>query len=129
MFAAADCLFFYLESSLRVGSGEPRSDVDLPIQREAATSYPVVPGSSLKGVLRGSARSQQAPPELLGLLGSEPGGVELQPSSIIVSDAFPLLFPVRSLCGLFAWLMLAVQSSAIRLAREPHETAITARDG
>jgi CRISPR-associated protein Cmr4 len=103
MFAASECLFCYAESSLRVGSGAPRSDVDLPVQREAATGYPVVPSSSLKGVLRASARSQQAAPELLGLLGSEPEGDELVPSSIIVSDAVPLLFPVRSLCGLFAW--------------------------
>ena len=72
MFDAAECMFLYLESSLRVGSGEPGAEIDLPIQREAATGYPLVPGSSLKGVLRACARSQQAPAELLALLGSEP---------------------------------------------------------
>ena len=104
MFAAAECLFMYVESSLRVGSGEDRRDLDLPIQREAATGYPLLPGSSLKGVLRARARSQQAPVELMGLLGSAPESEEKQPSSVVVSDALPLLFPVRSLTGLFAWV-------------------------
>ena len=104
MFAAAECMFMYLESSLRVGSGEDRLEVDLPVQREAATGYPLVPGSSLKGVLRARARSQEAPVEMLGLLGSAPESEEQQPSSVVVSDAIPLLFPVRSLTGLFAWV-------------------------
>ncbi len=104
MFDAAECMFLYLESSLRVGSGEPGAEIDLPIQREAATGYPLVPGSSLKGVLRARARGQQAPAELLALLGSEPESDELKPSCIVVSDSLPLLFPARSLTGLFAWV-------------------------
>jgi CRISPR-associated protein Cmr4 len=103
MFAAAECLFLYLESSLRVGSGLDRQEVDLPLEREAATGYPLVPGSSLKGVLRGRARVQQAPDDRLALLGSEPDSEERQPSVVVVSDAIPLLFPVRSLTGLFGW--------------------------
>src|SRR5437016_2299514 len=106
MFDAAECLFLYLESSLRVGSEEEGIDIDLPIQREAATGYPLLPASSLKGVLRSRARLQQAPIELLGLLGSPPESEEPQPkpSSVVVSDAIPLVFPVRSLTGLFAWV-------------------------
>ena len=52
MFDAAECLFLYVESSLRVGGEEDGIDIDLPVQREAATGYPVVPASSLKGALR-----------------------------------------------------------------------------
>jgi CRISPR-associated protein Cmr4 len=104
MFAAAECLFLYLESSLGVGSGEEGVEVDLPIQREAATGYPLVPASTLKGALRACARRQQAAPDLLRLLGSAPESDEKQASSVVVSDALPLLFPVRSLKGLFAWV-------------------------
>jgi CRISPR-associated protein Cmr4 len=104
MFDAAECLFLYVESSLRVGSGEERGEIDLPIQREAATGHPLVPGSSLKGVLRARARAQEAPPELLALLGARPESDEEQPSSVTISDSLPLLFPVRSLTGLFAWV-------------------------
>ncbi len=104
MFDAAECMFLYLESSLRVGSGEAGGEIDLPIQREAATGYPLVPGSSLKGVLRARARSQQAPAELLALLGSEPESDEVHPSCVVISDSLPLLFPARALTGLFAWV-------------------------
>jgi CRISPR-associated protein Cmr4 len=60
----------------------------------------------LKGVLRSRARAQQAPIELLGLMGSPPESEDqpTTPSSVVVSDAIPLLFPVRSLTGLFAWV-------------------------
>ncbi len=57
MFDAAECMFLYVESSLRVGTGEPGLEVDLPIVREQATGYPMVPGSSLKGVLRPRRRA------------------------------------------------------------------------
>jgi CRISPR-associated protein Cmr4 len=104
MFDAAECLFLYLESSLRVGSGKPERDIDLPIQREVATGYPLLPASSLKGVLRARARSQQAPVELVALLGSEPDSDEARPSCVAISDSLPLLFPARALTGLFAWV-------------------------
>jgi CRISPR-associated protein Cmr4 len=92
-----------VESSLGVGSGEEGLEADIPIQREVATGYPLVPGSTLKGVLRGRAQAQQAAPEYVRLLGSASEGDEKQPSTVVVSDALPLLFPVRSLTGLFAW--------------------------
>jgi len=104
MFAAAECLFLYLESSLRVGAEEAGDEVDRPIQREVATGYPVVPASSLKGALRGRARLQQATVELIRLLGSAPESDQKEPSSLSLSDALPLLFPVRALVGLFAWV-------------------------
>ena len=115
MFDAAECMFLYAESSLRVGSGEERTEIDLPVQREAATGYPLVPSSSLKGVLRARARARQAPEEFLSLLGSEPESNEELPSSVVVSDALALLFPVRSLTGLFAWV--ASLESLSRFAR------------
>jgi len=107
MFDAAECVFLYLEAGLHVGSGEEGLVADLPIQREPATGYPVVPASSLKGTLRDRARLQRATPELLALLGSAPESDDRQPSWIVLSDALPLLFPVRSLRGLFVWITSA----------------------
>lgn len=104
MFDAAECVFLYLETCLRVGSGEETKAIDLPLQREAATGYPVLPASGIKGALRARARHQQATDDTLRLLGSVPEGVEQQPSTVVVSDALPLCFPVRSLAGLFAWV-------------------------
>ena len=56
MFDAAECMFLYLESSLRVGGDTEGIEIDLPVQREAATGYPLLPASSLKGALRSRAR-------------------------------------------------------------------------
>ena len=105
MFESAECMFLYLETALRVGGDREGTEIDLPVQREAATGYPVVPASSLKGALRARARAQQAPIELQALLGTPPESDDEQPtpSSVVVSDAIPLLFPVRSLTGVFAW--------------------------
>ena len=79
MFDAAECMFLYVESSLRVGTGEPGLEVDLPIVREQATGYPMVPGSSLKGVLRACAVAQQASSELIYLLGCATGRRRCKP--------------------------------------------------
>ncbi len=98
MFAAAECMFLYLESSLRVGSGPGHDEVDLPLQREAATGYPLLPGSSLKGVLRSRARAQQAPanPEKIGLLGSDLESDEAQPSVVSARPRTPFRCSSRS---------------------------------
>ncbi len=40
------------ESPIHPGSGRGVGVVDLPVAREAATDYPVLVGSSLKGALR-----------------------------------------------------------------------------
>lgn len=46
----------HLLSALHVGSGQGSGVIDLPIARERATALPLVPGSSLKGVLREAYR-------------------------------------------------------------------------
>lgn len=107
MFAVAECLFLYCESSLGVASGENGVDIDVPLQREVSTGYPLIPSSSLKGVLRAVARSQQADPDVLRLLGSAKEEEERQASCVTLSDALPLLFPVRSLRGVSAWVTSA----------------------
>ena len=138
MFAASEGMFMYVESSLRVGGGEDRREVDLPLQREVATGYPLLPGSTLKGVLRSRARSLEVPAELLDLLGSGPEADDRQPSSVVVSDAIPLLFPVRSLTGLFAWVTSLdlwarfrrdLATYGVKLAEPPAAAGAGPRDG
>lgn len=55
MFQAACMLYVYVETPLHAGSGRGLGGVDLPIQRERVTGYPVVQASSLKGKLRAEA--------------------------------------------------------------------------
>ena len=105
MFDAAECMFLYLESSLRVGSEEEGIEIDLPVQREAATGYPLFPASSLKGRCGQRARRSRLPSSCWACSAPRRRARNPpQPSSVVVSDAIPLFFPVRSLVGLFAWV-------------------------
>src|SRR5436309_6062007 len=47
-------LYLYVETPLHAGVGSGLSSIDLPIQRERSTQYPMVQGSGIKGKLRAS---------------------------------------------------------------------------
>src|SRR5438309_535349 len=51
-------LFLHAQTGLHPGSGTALGTVDLPIQRERHTQWPVIPGSTLKGILRDACRDQ-----------------------------------------------------------------------
>ena len=52
MFKEQGILFLYTETPLHAGSGTSVGTVDLPIQRERHTDYPLIQGSGIKGGLR-----------------------------------------------------------------------------
>ncbi len=88
------------ETPVHVGAGESTGFVDLPVAREAATDYPVIPGSGLKGALRDLAHSRGwDEPKRKAIFGSPDAAGEL-----LISDARVLLLPVRSLHGAFRWV-------------------------
>jgi CRISPR-associated protein Cmr4 len=126
-------MFLHALTSLHPGAGTALGTVDLPVQRERHTGWPVIPGSSLKGVLRDACREVVAQESLKAKQKNEPyewkewtealkkadkdsqvvcafGGAvgEVDSNSpmgaLSICDARILLFPVRSLCGLFAWV-------------------------
>jgi len=45
--------FYHCHTPLHIGSGTTLDIIDLPIQREAHTDFPVMPSTSIKGVIRG----------------------------------------------------------------------------
>lgn len=51
-------LFIHAQTSLHPGSGTALGVVDLPVQRERHTQWPVIPGSALKGILRDACREK-----------------------------------------------------------------------
>lgn len=101
-------LFIYTETPLHAGSGRGLGTVDLPIQRERVTDYPMVQGSSLKGRLRAQVRTGQGwqddSDELTALFGKADEGNQSFAGAIAPGDARLLLLPVRSLQGVFAWV-------------------------
>ncbi|MBM4092744.1 MAG: type III-B CRISPR module RAMP protein Cmr4 [Planctomycetes bacterium] len=51
-------LFLHAQTSLHPGSGTALGTVDLPVQRERHTCWPLIPGSALKGILRDACREK-----------------------------------------------------------------------
>ncbi len=106
-------LFLYTESSLHAGTGSSVSAVDLPIQRERATQFPLVQGSGVKGALRAQANLDRD--TLFAIFGPETNNAQDFAGAISVGDARIVLFPVRALKGVFAY---ATSPAALaRLAR------------
>ena len=111
-------LTLYTRTPLHIGCGTSVDVIDLPIMRERITAFPVIPGSSLKGVLLQAAREQfdggrhsrsndGLPEEARVLFGSieKDGGEHVSNAGCIqVMEAKLLAFPVRSLAGCFAWI-------------------------
>lgn len=104
MFTQAMMIFLYTESPLHVGSGRDMGVVDLPIQRDKVTQYPIVQASSLKGKLRAELAEKQTVETIEVLFGKAEGEKENWAGAVSPSDARILLFPVRSLNGVFAWV-------------------------
>lgn len=123
MFLEAKPMMLLCETSLHAGSGSDLGIVDLPIQRERSTRLPKVESSSLKGSLRETIREQcQSEQDHLDLhlafglddssLPDEPRTEALKAfksadskfaGALGISDARLLVFPIKSMKGVFAW--------------------------
>jgi CRISPR-associated protein Cmr4 len=95
------------ETSIHPGAGQSSGVIDLPVAREAATDYPFVPGSSVKGALLGLARKSgkldaAERDRVFGKAesGNDGGGA----GALLISDARLLLLPVRSLSSAYKWV-------------------------
>ncbi len=109
-------LFLYTETPLHAGVGSSVSVVDLPIQRERTTQYPIVQGTGVKGALR--SHCDTAPKgEVEAVFGPEnERDASKHAGAIAVGDARIVLFPVRALKGVFAYV--TSQHALARLARD-----------
>jgi CRISPR-associated protein Cmr4 len=116
---------------LHIGAGQGLGHVDLPIVREAHTNFPYIPGTSLKGALRNLeinqvARARGEKPsqveerltknkfdqkeedilrlaKIFGVAGEgAEEGKEVGAGKVLFSDAFIVLFPVKSAKGVFS---------------------------
>lgn len=154
MFEKALILGLYSVTPVHAGSGAELSVIDLPIQRERHTGFPVIWGQSLKGVLRSYFRrlelgekvednktlkekleedlkelerriketnneeqrkelerkkseiinKLQSPPKTEVIFGPSTERAHEHAGAVSVGDAKILLFPVRSLKGVFAYV-------------------------
>lgn len=138
MFKEQGILFLYTESPLHAGSGSSVGSIDLPIQRERFTQFPIIQSSGVKGALRDLARGVKdinkkdfldfnkirlidettlttqeldkkkkleekiLPFEIV--FGPETDRAQEHAGALALTDAQILLFPIRSLVGVFAWV-------------------------
>lgn len=97
----ANILFLHALSPLHAGTGQGVGSIDLPVAREKATGIPIVPGSTLKGVLRSNCEDGDLRDRIFG---PETENASEHAGSVQFSDLRLLLLPVRSLAGTFAWV-------------------------
>lgn len=102
-------------SPMHCGTGQAISGIDLPIARERPTGTPIVPGSSLKGVLRsqpggfevddgGGAKKPRARDLHIATFGPETENASEHAGAVQFADAHVVFLPVRSVRGTFAWV-------------------------
>lgn len=104
----------FARTPVHVGAGNSVGAVDSPIQRERHTRIPIIPGSSLKGVLADLWREdyEKSSKEKLvrkensdssWLFGNESDS-QAAAGALLVGEARVLALPVRSAKGMFAWI-------------------------
>jgi CRISPR-associated protein Cmr4 len=114
VYKLANPFFMLCETPLHAGSGSDLGVVDLPIQRERHTSFPKVEASGIKGCLRSSferleevelngQKIKDEKQQVVNLVFGPENGNE-HTSAIGITDARLLLFPVKSMRGVFAWI-------------------------
>ena len=123
MFKSAKPMFLIVETSLHAGSGSDLGIVDLPIQREKHTDYPKIEASGIKGGIREIFSTQPNLEELergwnitsvkdesykkainLAFGPDSADKSNLHAGALGFTDARLLLFPVKSVSGVFGWI-------------------------
>jgi len=142
----------FTRTPLHVGCGSSVGAVDQPVVRERHTGYPVIPGSSIKGVLadlwmeEGKDVTKVVTPatedkaekvEYIRLRGGEAHRLfginetgkdaKAEAGSLLVGEGKLLAFPVRSAKNCFAWLTCPLALD--RFARDTGATFARIEDG
>lgn len=110
--------FLIVETPLHAGSGTDLGIVDMPIQRERHTGFPKIEASGLKGCIReafedatnetiniqiGHRNVDKSNKQTISLAFGPENGDE-HAGALGFTDARLLLFPVKSMKGVFAWI-------------------------
>jgi len=114
-------LYLFTRTPLHVGAGSSVGAIDLPVQRERHSRHPIIPGSSIKGVLRATCTDDSG--DVLHLFGPDlsedkeaEAKVTAQAGDLSFGEARPIAFPVRSAKGSFAYITCPIALQ--RWARE-----------
>lgn len=93
------------QTILHCGSGQSVGIIDQPIIRDRATNLPIIPGATIRGVLRAhlsaNENNAQLTKALFGSLAKD--GTDNFAGALSITDAHLLLLPVRSIYGILAY--------------------------
>ncbi|MEG2075073.1 MAG: type III-B CRISPR module RAMP protein Cmr4, partial [Victivallaceae bacterium] len=93
----------FARTPIHVGAGNSVGAIDSPIMRERHTRIPLLPGSSIKGVLADLWSGERKGSEAERLFGSE-DPKNAQAGRLLIGEGRLVAFPVRSGRGAFAWI-------------------------
>ncbi|MEM1055743.1 MAG: type III-B CRISPR module RAMP protein Cmr4 [Bacteroidota bacterium] len=126
MFKSAALLFFHAETSVHAGSGQSFGGIDLAIQRERHTEFPMIAASGVKGASRdwfsrkypaqGDGDDIRPHQKVAAVFGPDTRNASAHAGAVSFTDARTLLFPVRSFRGVYAWTTCS--SALARLRRD-----------
>ena len=124
MYEAKSLAMYYCIAPVHMGAGTGLGVVDSPIQRESHTSYPVFPGSGIKGALRDHLGTTDDENGMISsAFGAEDPGEGA--GALSFTDAALVAYPVRSLVKAFIYLCSPVSLARFRrqldLVGEQHE--------
>ena len=133
MYRKANLMFLMSETPMHAGSGDSLGIVDMPIQRERHTSFPKIEASSLKGSMREhfERNSEITKIQISASFGSDGEGnsENSKAGSLGFTDARLLLFPVKSMKGIFAWItcpkIISKFNDELKLAKHDVQFNIT----
>lgn len=92
-------VYLHALTPVHSGTGQTVAVIDLPIAREKATGWPVIPASSMKGVVRDMLERRLGEAEVRAEFGSTD-----QVGAVCFGDQRILFLPVRSMIGTFAYV-------------------------
>lgn len=98
--------FIHCLSPVHIGIGEGVGLIDMPMMRERVTKWPLVPGSTVKGVHRDYfARNGEEAEWIEAVFGKAKGqGEDTSAGALVMTDGRILAFPVASYHGTFAYV-------------------------
>jgi CRISPR-associated protein Cmr4 len=95
----AKLLYLHAITPVHSGTGQAADVIDQPIAREKATGWPMIPASSLKGVLRDLVKANHSEDKAKEFFGEVD-----KAGPIVFGDQRILCLPVRSFFGTFAYV-------------------------
>ena len=91
-----------------MGVGRGMGYIDLPIDRDGITNWPIIRASAFKGVwadyFKANEENRKNDPHLRAAFGISGAENDSNSGSLIPTDAKLVCLPVRSFLGTFAWV-------------------------